>query len=491
MVEHITKFRAMKRETHMKKAGEGIEVETQHVVDRRRKHTTIALDEVGFSVTAVPIEPVNNTTDIIYNVNNITVGNSTNTSNNTDVSINDMILTILGPILLITLYLFGHRANVPSSRYHRGEMIRRQAERVWEIQAAKNERHAIPTETRKSQIDEGLRKMRVLSKCIDTGHCILEPLDDEEQNSASDEDKDDKDEILTATEEEKSAKTEGFEHMVKAVIATSNEAQVASDATSKASEGEKEKPSPISIDGVAAPVKFCTKSCTNCPDSPGTLERKPLLSHDSEDSGDNYNCVELTEEQIQSPPMHTSTACDGFDDDEDVCPICLDNFEVGDVVMFSRHDNESCAHVFHDECLLQWLLKQRENECPTCRACFIAHPNKDSETSSTSSVTTDNLQGSTSGLDEGERLINEESSTSDEGIGDIEEGNGHISSNENIENDDNIGGNCSDDLDVIGERECNSVNENDETGLADTDDTDLERGFTYVIVKGSIQRVAL
>ena len=30
-----------------------------------------------------------------------------------------------------------------------------------------------------------------------------------------------------------------------------------------------------------------------------------------------------------------------------------------------------CRHVFHQECIMPWLLEKRENECPSCRAAFI------------------------------------------------------------------------------------------------------------------------
>jgi len=55
--------------------------------------------------------------------------------------------------------------------------------------------------------------------------------------------------------------------------------------------------------------------------------------------------------------------------EEDVCPICLEEFNVGETVMFSR--SMSCTHVFHKECLMAWLMEQRENECPSCRAALV------------------------------------------------------------------------------------------------------------------------
>eukprot|EP00533_Pseudo-nitzschia_delicatissima_P001067 CAMPEP_0116113992 /NCGR_PEP_ID=MMETSP0327-20121206/19790_1 /TAXON_ID=44447 /ORGANISM="Pseudo-nitzschia delicatissima, Strain B596" /LENGTH=533 /DNA_ID=CAMNT_0003607359 /DNA_START=278 /DNA_END=1876 /DNA_ORIENTATION=- len=78
------------------------------------------------------------------------------------------------------------------------------------------------------------------------------------------------------------------------------------------------------------------------------------------------NCNSRDEMPMESASNHI----DNFDDDdEDVCPICLDGFDVGDTVMFAR--DLSCAHVFHEECLLPWLLERRENECPSCREALV------------------------------------------------------------------------------------------------------------------------
>jgi len=60
---------------------------------------------------------------------------------------------------------------------------------------------------------------------------------------------------------------------------------------------------------------------------------------------------------------------DKNENEEDVCPICLEEFNVGETVMFSR--SMSCTHVFHKECLMAWLMEQRENECPSCRAALV------------------------------------------------------------------------------------------------------------------------
>lgn len=486
-----------KRDTN-KYAGEGVEVETQYIRSRRKKPTTDALDTVEeLSVTAMPIEALNST-DMMYNLTNITIGNNTNTNNNDyESTTSDVVLTILGPIILIALYIWCHRASVPSAEYHRGAMFRRQAERVWAIERAKKEREAIPVETRKTQISESLRKMKVVSKCPETGHCILKPIEEEQQNSGDDKVGEDKNETSTTTDEEKTTQSNDSEDSAELQEISSKEIESASDAISTESEDEIPTPSSFSIDRVTAAPKPCTSCGVNCPESPGRFERKPLLSQDSEDSDENFENIEETKENSQclsatavTAPATTAgiTTFDGFDDDDDVCPICLDNFEVGDTVMFSRNNLSSCAHVFHEECLLQWLLEQRENECPTCRACFIASPNTDSATSSTSSVTTVSEENNTSELDEtNDSLVDIET------IGDIEEGNAHGSGRINKDGDNMNGEDCNEDLDETKDTQHKAIDTEDERDILETEKTseEIEEGYRYMIVKGSVKRVPL
>jgi hypothetical protein len=56
-----------------------------------------------------------------------------------------------------------------------------------------------------------------------------------------------------------------------------------------------------------------------------------------------------------------------------VCSICLCNYQVGADVVWSS--NEACDHAFHELCIEQWLMKQREGPlCPCCRRDFILDP---------------------------------------------------------------------------------------------------------------------
>jgi len=49
-------------------------------------------------------------------------------------------------------------------------------------------------------------------------------------------------------------------------------------------------------------------------------------------------------------------------EESEVCAICICPYEEGDIRIFSKR----CPHVFHKECILEWLVKCH-NECPCCR----------------------------------------------------------------------------------------------------------------------------
>mmetsp|Transcript_55918 Transcript_55918/g.167527 ORF Transcript_55918/g.167527 Transcript_55918/m.167527 type:complete len:187 (-) Transcript_55918:36-596(-) len=51
----------------------------------------------------------------------------------------------------------------------------------------------------------------------------------------------------------------------------------------------------------------------------------------------------------------------------DVCPICLDPFLIGEKVAPSR--TAPCVHVFHKSCIVSWL--KRNDTCPCCRADYL------------------------------------------------------------------------------------------------------------------------
>eukprot|EP00536_Pseudo-nitzschia_multiseries_P011163 jgi/Psemu1/326344/estExt_fgenesh1_pg.C_3660003 len=55
------------------------------------------------------------------------------------------------------------------------------------------------------------------------------------------------------------------------------------------------------------------------------------------------------------------------------CSICLCEYEVGSDVVWSS--NSQCDHVFHANCIEEWLMKQRDGPlCPCCRRDFVIDP---------------------------------------------------------------------------------------------------------------------
>ncbi|KAL3925343.1 MAG: hypothetical protein SGILL_000471 [Bacillariaceae sp.] len=52
---------------------------------------------------------------------------------------------------------------------------------------------------------------------------------------------------------------------------------------------------------------------------------------------------------------------------EGQCALCIDDYEVGDRVVWS---DLQCSHAFHKECIMQWLSKGKKR-CPVCRNWFV------------------------------------------------------------------------------------------------------------------------
>ena len=73
-------------------------------------------------------------------------------------------------------------------------------------------------------------------------------------------------------------------------------------------------------------------------------------------------------------------AVDG-DSDQPLCSICLCPYAPGDIVCWSS--NPGCHHLFHAECMSQWLMKH--DDCPQCRQDYLGGET-DSEEGSESSA---------------------------------------------------------------------------------------------------------
>jgi len=49
------------------------------------------------------------------------------------------------------------------------------------------------------------------------------------------------------------------------------------------------------------------------------------------------------------------------------CFICLEPYKVGDNIFWSK--NEKCCHVYHETCMLRWLMDH--DDCPLCRNNYL------------------------------------------------------------------------------------------------------------------------
>jgi hypothetical protein len=233
------------------------------------------------------------------------------------VDADDMWLTIGLPFFLIMLFFCCTRGNAPGREYWRGEEIRARAERIRAARLIKRARHELTPEERQAQILDNMRTMKVVSKDPKTGTLKL-------NNSSS-----------SSPHDETTTPDDMLPHV------------------------EKNAPKKIldSPHGVG--------------DFPQTSTGSSLETKSSEDTADTQDV-----DDVDADHDNSNTG------DDDVCYICLDSFEVGDVVMWSRRRRQEqangkgmiltgCQHVFHHECLMPWLLEKRENECPSCRSCFI------------------------------------------------------------------------------------------------------------------------
>lgn len=53
--------------------------------------------------------------------------------------------------------------------------------------------------------------------------------------------------------------------------------------------------------------------------------------------------------------------------EEQTCLICLSGYKLGET--FCSANVDDCVHLFHEDCLLEWLMKH--DDCPCCRRCII------------------------------------------------------------------------------------------------------------------------
>jgi hypothetical protein len=137
----------------------------------------------------------------------------------------------------------------------------------------------------------------------------------------------------------------------------------------ESTEGDQDNPAPLgeaveSRQPLALPVSASSVSCVG--------------SNDCEDQNTPPSCEPVEVPQPPEPPIKSSPAscamgsedCDSIVGDEEMedCAICLSQFKPQQLVCES--DNPSCRHIFHKDCMVDWLMKRHDN-CPICREVYV------------------------------------------------------------------------------------------------------------------------
>jgi hypothetical protein len=95
--------------------------------------------------------------------------------------------------------------------------------------------------------------------------------------------------------------------------------------------------------------------------------------HDTPPSGETVEEPHPPPQPINSSPASCamgSDDCESLAGEEEMagCAICLSHFKPQQLVCASN--NSSCQHVFHKDCMVDWLMKHHDN-CPMCREVYL------------------------------------------------------------------------------------------------------------------------
>ncbi len=99
-----------------------------------------------------------------------------------------------------------------------------------------------------------------------------------------------------------------------------------------------------------------------------TLTERTEVSLDLSSSSDNADGSSENDSVVVGVGLENDIDnCASSCNDENVCTVCLSEFEPGDELAWSK--DLRCNHCFHAECLIPWLLKHEE--CPYCRTPML------------------------------------------------------------------------------------------------------------------------
>jgi hypothetical protein len=130
------------------------------------------------------------------------------------------------------------------------------------------------------------------------------------------------------------------------------------------------QPEPSPGEQVIQSVKFMTRA--------ERREAMEILLHDSVDKGPSLVDNRLEKALSIDDDLETGHANSASDDhvesnpdticsQELVCSICLGEYEPDDYILRSK----TCPHEFHKECVMDWLQRQINTECPCCRSPMV------------------------------------------------------------------------------------------------------------------------
>lgn len=108
----------------------------------------------------------------------------------------------------------------------------------------------------------------------------------------------------------------------------------------------------------------------NQPDCANSSSCTPSATTENNVSSSDLNTVPAEPQCFLILPTHLQssfqeTSCKDFMRTSNECAICMIEYDVGDVVIYSKH----CRHAFHQDCILDWFSREK-TQCPSCREVF-------------------------------------------------------------------------------------------------------------------------
>ncbi len=88
------------------------------------------------------------------------------------------------------------------------------------------------------------------------------------------------------------------------------------------------------------------------------------------------------------------------------CAICLGDYQAGDIICSSH--NSKCTHHFHQTCIFEWLLQDRD-DCPCCRNNYLALSDVDDDDDDDDNTNNNNNDEYMEHSNHGSNYINEPS----------------------------------------------------------------------------------